>query len=348
MWELAQIAEEDPVRRQAIFQDIDRKDGPMWSQVYAISMELLRGIETRIDDFGKPPPAPAPESATIQPKPHVAAPLRDDPIFANRPASASIVGGVKKAVNKATLSPGSSPAKQLSPLARKSWAEAKDRILTKEQQEQLTPGHVKDQFGQVALQMAAVPRVGDLLREDFATRFAAVVFGSPYADPTVYLHACQALCHLAVQSLGEDQYGNVHRDVPSIIRTLTSVIRKTDAFRERFPLHWSDVNGVKESPDVSMVLRGCRTGLQSVVTAFEPFSTDLRLTLGDLRHAKEAAAEPEVEVEVQKPVVQAKATGRERIEASADDKRPERRRLEPQNGRVEMEQVRASGRAVRA
>ncbi|KAJ4307214.1 hypothetical protein N0V88_000593 [Collariella sp. IMI 366227] len=39
MWELAFIARDFPDRRKAIYEDIDRKDGPMWSQVYKLCLD---------------------------------------------------------------------------------------------------------------------------------------------------------------------------------------------------------------------------------------------------------------------------------------------------------------------
>src|SRR6478752_9608835 len=145
MWELAYIAGGFEARRKAIYEDIDRKDGPMWSQVYAICMEVVKSIETRIDTYGKvpdaPPAAPAPE-----PKQRVSAPLRDDPIFNSRGASKTMLNEVEKRLGQVARSPGESPVSKLSPIAKKTWKEAKDRVLTKEQQELVAPEHLKGQF----------------------------------------------------------------------------------------------------------------------------------------------------------------------------------------------------------
>ena len=56
MWELAFIARDFPDRRKAIYEDIDRKDGPMWSQVYQICLDVLKSTETNIDAYLAPPP----------------------------------------------------------------------------------------------------------------------------------------------------------------------------------------------------------------------------------------------------------------------------------------------------
>ncbi|EWZ31868.1 Nucleoporin NDC1 [Fusarium oxysporum] len=289
MWELAIIAHGFETRRQAIYEDIDRKDGPMWSQVYAICMEVVKSIETRIDTYGKvpdaPPAAPAPE-----PKQRVSAPLRDDPIFNSRGASKTMLNEVEKRLGQVARSPGESPVSKLSPIAKKTWKEAKDRVLTKEQQELVAPDHIKSQFENWTLQMMEVDAVAALFQQDFRTQFAAAVLGTPYAEPTLCINAINVLHHLSVHSLAEDQFGNVHRDVPSIIRTFTSVIKKLEAFRLQFPLHWTDVSGKRISPEVEEVVDALKTALQQVLAKFEPYSSDLRLTLTDIRLAKEASA----------------------------------------------------------
>lgn len=352
MWELAHIAEQDQARRQAIYEDIDRKDGPMWAQVYAICMELLKSIDNRVDEFGKPaaPAAVAPVEA--EPLHRSTAPLRNDAFLTKQEGPKTLSSGMRKAIGQVSQSPGSSPAKSLSPLAKKTWKDAKDHLLTKEQQEFLSPTNVKGQFESLARYLISVPKLGQLVHEDFATSFTGVVLGAPFAEPTLYCNATRALCLLAVNSLEEDQYGNVHRDVPSIIRTLTSVIRKIEALKARFPIHWTDTKGDRDSPDVNLVLDALRGGLAQVVAAFEPFSTDLRLTLGDLRHAKEASIKPqpsrteERRAEERKPDSrrqEKRPEERRKIEPSQNERRSQRRRL--QDEQPEMDEVVSTGRA---
>ncbi|KAF5661292.1 nuclear envelope protein [Fusarium heterosporum] len=290
MWELAYIAQGFDTRRQAIFEDIDRKDGPMWSQVYAICMGVVKSIETRVDTFGKAPDVP-PAAPTVEAKQRVSAPLRDDPIFNSRAAPRTMRSEVEKRLSQVTRSPGDSPASKLSPIAKKTWKEAKDRVLTKEQQELVAPDHLKGQFEHWTLRMMEVDAVAALFQQDFRTQFAAAVLGTPYAEPTLCINAIHVLHHLSVHSLAEDQFGNVHRDVPSIIRTFTLVIKKLEAFRLEFPLHWTDVSGKRVSPEVEKVIDALKVALQQVLSKFEPYSSDLRLTLTDIRLAKEACAD---------------------------------------------------------
>lgn len=241
---------------------------------------------------------------------------------------------MEKAWDQFARNPGSSPVSELSPLARKTWKGAKDRMLSREQQEALSPDHIKSEFEQWAARVVKIEWVGSLLRQDFRTRFAAAVLGTPHAEPTLYMHTVQALCQLAVHSLAEDSYGNVQRDVASIMRTLTSVIRKVEALKAGFPSHWTDPSGARESPEVDGLVECLRTGLDEMVRVFEPYSRDLRLSQTDVRLAKEAAMNPKAPAPAPAPAAK-EAVGKARIAG-------ERRKSEPRRAhqRVEMEQIR--------
>lgn len=329
MWELSHIAQAFPDRRKAIYADIDRKDGPMWAQVYAVCMEAIKGVETRADNYGKPT-APPPPPPADEPKQRSLAPLRNDNILTPEKPQSGAGSKAREVVKIITSSSNSSssPLSELSPLAKKTWSHTKDHVLTKEQQETMSPQNVRSQIEKLALGLMSVPWARALLQQSFRSELAGIVLGTPYAEPALYINAANALCQLAVHSLGEDQFGNVHRDVPSIVRTLTSVIRKVEALKQRFPVHWTDAGSTRDSPEVDQVLDTMRTGLGQVVTSFEPFCHDLRLTPGDLRHAKEAAAKPEAEKKVE---------GAKKPESET---RPSTKR---QQSRTEMEEVKYRG-----
>lgn len=331
MWELARLSEESAARRVGIFQDIDRKDGPMWSQVYAICMEAVKSIETRVDDYGKVA-APAPPPPPEEPKQRVSAPLRDDPIFSSK-------SGPRGGFEKVT---GPSPMSKLSPIAKRTWNEAKDRVLSKEQQQVVSKDHLESQAEHMWLNFMNLDYIGFMFRREFRTEFAAAVLGTPYAEPTLSVNAIISLCQLAANSLTEDEFGNVHRDVPSIIRTLTSVVKKVEALKERFPVHWTDVKAVKECPEVDQVLDAARAGLNQVVARFEPYSSDLRLSLTDLRLAKEAAAPTVVEPPKpkRKTVQMEEPKEVKKVEPKEINRSEPRRVQRRENRRREMEEVR--------
>lgn len=305
MWELSLIAQKFEERRKTIYADIDRKEGPMWSQVYAVCMEVIKSIETRAESYGKvEKPETEEERARKQVVKYEAdrkaiarketfRPLSEskDPIFRGSPTQ---TGKAMQILNQSAQAIGnssdSSSLKKLSPYAKKTWKHAKDQFLSEEQQDAVSPEALKSGFETMALWL--IGNLGwckALLRQDYRTDLAAAALGTPNAESWLYVNAVRALTQFAVHSLGEDQYGNVHRDVASIIRTLTSVIRKIEDLRQRVPMHWTDAGSPKESPEVEQVLSAMQVGLGEVVASFEPFSHDLRLTPGDLRLAKEAA-----------------------------------------------------------
>lgn len=299
----------------------------MWSQVYAICMNIIQSIETRIDNHGKPPPPAQPPAPAIEPKQRGSAALRNDPIFTQaKPSSPYSVDQVARRIANASKS--STLLSDLSPTAKKTWKQAKERVRASEQRNQ-------GQIEKVGLYLTSFGWF-QAFQQKFHTELAGVVLGTPYAEPSLYIDAANALCQLAVHSLGEDQFGNVHRDVPSIIRTFTSVIVKVEAIKQSFPVHWTDVGGSRDCPEVDIVLDALRTGLGQVVASFEPFCHDLRLTAGDLRHAKEAATKPEP---VQ-PVQQVEERRRREEPAPRPEIRRRQSRPDRPESRPEMEQVR--------
>ena len=93
-----------------------------------------------------------------------------------------------------------------------------------------------------------------------------------------------------MHSLQEDKYGNVQRDVAGIIRTLTTVTKKLDVFKQTMGISWTDVEAKKEAGEVDLVLEALKTALEEMLDAFGPYARDLRLSLKDVRLAREASA----------------------------------------------------------
>ncbi|GKT57132.1 nuclear envelope protein [Colletotrichum tofieldiae] len=291
LWELAYIARNDEGRRKAIFQDIDRKDGSTWSQIYVHCLNVIKSIESRIDGYGKPASVPA---APVQPeeaRARSSAPLKEDPIFQSKPANRTMRGEMEKALTQVGRHPGTSPVSQLSPIAKKTLRGARDKVLSKEQQEALSSPQLKSQFQTWALKIINNEYVGWVFRQEFRNRLTAVVLGTPYSELSQYVNAVDVLSLLAVHSLTEDTFGKVHKDIPTIIRTFTTVINKIEVFKTNFPVHWTDVEQNRAAPEVDALIAALKTGLGQVIAEFEPYSNDLRLTRTDMRLAKEAAAQ---------------------------------------------------------
>ncbi|KAI8634517.1 nucleoporin protein Ndc1-Nup [Xylariaceae sp. FL1651] len=294
MWELAFIARDYEWRRLAIFEDIDREDGPMWSQIYSLSLETIKGLERRVDDFSKPPTPPLatePLPATIQPRERISQPLKTDNVSMPQPTTTASFA--KAFVAKLIMSSGKTPAQKLIPWLKKKALEVADRVMTKRQKEALRPDAVRALFRALLLRVLALPMIGHIFQRTFNLRLAKAVLGSPYAEVSVYSNAAYALSQLAVCSLSEDTYGNVQRDVPTIIRTFTVVIKKLEKFRDEFPTHWTDLSNNRQCPEMAELLTALKDGLNALVTAFGPYSSDLRLSRADMRLAREAAEKKE-------------------------------------------------------
>ncbi|KAK8861823.1 nucleoporin protein Ndc1-Nup [Apiospora arundinis] len=315
MWELALIARDFDARRKGIFEDIDRKDGPMWSQLYVICLDTIKHIEKRVDEFGK---APAPPPAAAKPDAaHPPARIVEPPVSAmvwqDKPAPKTFRDTMGSYVDKKVRSPGKKPA-DIGPLAKQTVTELRDSLLTKEQQQYANPNGIAAMWSNIFLWLLQYP-IGWPFKQLFSRRLSAAVLGTPHGEVSIYVNAAFTLSQLSVASLSEDNYGNVHRDVPAIIRTLTTVIKKLEIFRDNLAMHWTDLEASRHCGPVEELLEAFKDALDKVVTAFEQYSTDLRLSRTDLRLAKEAAkkAEPAQPAAPEKPQQQKERRAAEKI-----------------------------------
>ncbi|PHH62746.1 hypothetical protein CDD81_6734 [Ophiocordyceps australis] len=339
-WELALIAQGFPDRRKAIFNDIDRKGGTMWVQIFDICTQLLRSMEQHIETYEKPAAAvaAAPVPATV--KQRRCQPLRQDAGLYHDKKNSGLIGGVEKTLGELSRSPGATPISDWSPLAQKTWKSAKNRMLSKKQQEALSSEHIKSEVGQWISRVMDVGWVAALVRQDFDRRVTAVVFGATLAEPSLYMHAAQGLCQMAIHSLEEDDYGNVQRDVVTIIRILMSVVEKVEAFKAQMPTHWTDPSGNKATPTVDAVTEVLRAELRQVVDKFEPYRLDLGLTAAEIRQARVLAPQATRMATPREGEIKGAKTGEgaakqhQRAEAAREDKRRRGSAV------VEMKQVR--------
>ncbi|KAK4162184.1 nucleoporin NDC1 [Cladorrhinum sp. PSN259] len=294
MWELAYIARDFPERRKAIYEDLDRKNGPMWSQVYEICLQTLKTIETNIDSYNAPAPAPSSTTqsyASVVKKERTTAAPRDSPIFAPSPSpkKGAFRSTVEKTISNVATSPGKEPV--FSPAAKQILGSTKDQLL-RAQTELTGSDDTTGLIREYATKLIKSP-LGRIFRQEYSRRLTQAVLGQPYAEPSLYMNASYALSGLAVKSLNEDKYGNVQRDVAAIIRGITSVINKLEAFKATLGVHWTDVEFSSESEtkckEVDEILVALKDSLGELLDAFGPYARDLRLSLGDVRVAREAA-----------------------------------------------------------
>ncbi|KFZ06626.1 hypothetical protein V501_07236 [Pseudogymnoascus sp. VKM F-4519 (FW-2642)] len=314
-WELVLIAERYQGRRKVIFEDIDRKGGSAWSQILTACTETITSMDTRVQTLD---PASAPtEHIDIKPSrtPQIVSMLNgsDKPAKPEEPIPTlpRLTGDIQKeniwnappqpkttaeriAKSSAALASeyGNTPTSPISVDGRRLLTQATSKVLTPEQQQALTPQGIWVALSPYVTQFLQSP-LGWPFRQEFRRRIAAVVLGQPYGDAGIILDSIEALNLFAVASLKEDIYGNVQKDVPDIIRMLTKSLVSLEAMRKSFGVHWTDVSGDIESPEVDLVVGGLRGALQDIIGAFGEYFDDMKMNRADVRAAKEAAKAPE-------------------------------------------------------
>ncbi|TVY18304.1 Nucleoporin [Lachnellula arida] len=305
-WELVYIAQRFEGRRKNIFEDIDRLGGSTWSQILAVCLKTIQGMEQRITEYQKPPPvvadaktktlggrdpALAPDPTSLLPR--ISAPLKDGlnapgDIFSASPTGKTESQRAVEAVGRFAKRHGQSPPKSISPRSKQLLIKAESAVLTREQQEAVSKqglgGLIKGWF-----LILVKSSLGWPFRQEYRRRVATVVLGTPYGDVGVIEDAIDALTRLAVCSLAEDKYGNVQKDVKMIIQTFTRAVIVLEGFKTTIGIHWTDVEHKQESPEVDTILETLKSGLNELVGAFGDYSQDLRLSQSEMRQAREAA-----------------------------------------------------------
>ena len=298
-WELVYIAEHFQGRRKVIFEDIDRTGGSTWSQILAVCLETINGIDKRIAEYQAPTAVPALGSMPGKQEPVASLPrmgqppkdgIRDPGDIFDSPAPLKSTGPkVVQAVGEFAKNRGQSPPTSLSPKTKKMLEKAESAVLTPKQKEELASQGLSGLFRDYIIWFLEKP-FGWPFRQVYRRKIAAVVLGSPYGDVGIIVDAIDALTRLAVCSLTEDKYGNVQRDVKLIIRTLTTTVNKLEAFQRSLGFHWTDVEKIQESPEIDTILATLKAGLNELVDAFGNYSEDLRLSQSEMRMAREAMA----------------------------------------------------------
>lgn len=270
-----------------MFEEIDRKGGSTWSQILEVCLETINGVDNRIKQYLAPAPAPAkPVQDQDDPGlPRLAAPLKEGNIYSADSAPKSRSAAIAKNVGSIAKAHGQSPSP---PSAVTLFGQAKTAVLTPEQERALSPEGIWAHVSPYAVQFLQSP-LGWPFRQEYRRRMAAVVLGTPYGDVGIIVDAIDSLTRLAVCSLKEDPYGNVQRDIPTIIRTFTAIVMRLEGFKNSLGVHWTDVEKKQQSPEVDTILAALKGGLNELLDTFGDYSADLRLSPKDMREAREAA-----------------------------------------------------------
>lgn len=323
LWELSLISQRIPDRRKAIFDEIDREGGSAWSQVLACTTDVIKAINTRIQEPKNPAPdnRPLPQAEKTEPVlqtlPRLTDPIKDDNIFTSAPKATSRQDKFGEAFSSTAKSLGQS--EDWTPTARARVRDVFDRassaMLSPEQKQKflgssqkfklLTGGpfttHKPEDINPILAQILRSP-IGQPFRQTYAQRLSSVVLGTPESSLSLIVDAVESLTRLLIASLIEDPYGKVQADVPSVVRLLTQTILTLDAFAHQGGLdaHWTDVyfppssdpkaqEEARRVPDVEILLAILRGGLNDLLAAFRPYLRDIGIAGKDLRLAKEAA-----------------------------------------------------------
>lgn len=142
------------------------------------------------------------------------------------------------------------------------------------------------------IKQALVYQIFAPFRQDYRRVLACVALGAPYGDVGIIVDAIDSLTRFAVNSLTEDKYGNVQRDVKVIVLSFTRTVTELETFRETLPNHWTDVDMDRESPEVDAIMSALKAGLRDLITAFGNYYGDLGMTQGEMREARQAASSP--------------------------------------------------------
>jgi len=261
----------------------------MWSQVCKLCLGFVTDIDARIELYSKSPEAPIKEL--------VLPPTKEASQSSQQGSAESILLATptkkKSAIETiagmaAVRSPGQ--ASRLSPIVQKGYSQAKS--VVDEVARQATSSEDLDSPFQKWTRRVLNSPIGAAFRQTYSRRITSVVLGTPYGEPSQFINAISALTRLALQSLAEDNYGNIQRDVASIIRTFTTVAVRLDKFKTDFPIHWTDLGGSKTCAEVDLVQATLKEALRQLIEGFGPYSRDIRLSFADMRLAREAAGMP--------------------------------------------------------
>ncbi|KAJ5105426.1 hypothetical protein NUU61_002773 [Penicillium alfredii] len=321
-WELSLISQRLPERRKAIFNEIDRDNGSTWSQLVDCVTDVIKDINTRIEESKNPPPGvkvaqPEASKPVLQTLPKLTEPPKDDNVFAAAPKATSRQAKFGEAFGSTAKSYGQSAdwtptarARARDVFDRASSAmlspERKQKLLASSQELKLLTGgpsttHKPENVHPIIAQILRSP-IGQPIRQTYARRASGIVLGSPDASLCPIVDAVESLTRLLIASLTEDQYGKVQADVPAVVHLFTQTIIVLEAFVHKGGLdaHWTDVYfppssypeaqaEARQVPDVELVLGSLKSGLGDLLAAFKPYLRDIGLVGKELRLAKEAA-----------------------------------------------------------
>ena len=287
-WELAIIAQSSTDRRKAIFMDIERPTGPMWSQMLVEALNVLRKIDERIS------PPPPPTSATnarppaIESLPKLLSETKSDGMFAPPTPSQSTRKAVEGWALKGARRIGTSP---------EPWRPPLEKAV-----KMIEDSGVTDARQTITKEIKQSP-LAWIFSSTNAAKINATVLGSPYGNAAILVDAIETITRMMVSSLQEDVYGNTIKGVPSAVKQFTTSITLIETFIKSNPPSSGDIS------EVEIVLGRLKAGLRELLAAFQTFLTDKALGIGELNAAKRASDQKAIEARQEKEPVRLEDAG---------------------------------------
>ncbi|KIW67273.1 hypothetical protein PV04_06538 [Phialophora macrospora] len=276
-WELAIIAQKHNDRRKAIFEDIERPTGPMWTQMLQAGLNVLQELQLRIT--GPPPVKPAtPE--TVKSLPRLLPEMQTQSIFQADP----------KPTKTEWLA---SPLKQIGS-SKQPWRPPIEQTAKQMENKLLeyakpSGGESKSSHGLIDSWTTELrrSRLGWFFTSTNTAKINAAVLGSPYGNAAVLVDVIEALTKMQVASLTEDTYGKATPTVPDTVRTFTRTLNLVEDYVSQ-----NNQGGAAGNEEVKIIVERLRAGLKELLAAFQVYLIDQGLGIAELNQAKKATQAP--------------------------------------------------------
>lgn len=266
-WELAIIAQKHKDRRQAIFEDIERPTGPMWTQMQQPGLKVLQDIVTRINDPARAATA-APAQTQVGALPRLVDETPTLSIYAPEPRPK-----LRELLVSNTLREyGSSQQPFRPPVKEIVDAVGKSTISAQLRQWLFNPSSTC---------------IAWLFNSTRAAKINALVLGSPNGNAALLVDIIESITKMLVASLGEDTYGKATPTVPETVTVFTQTLTAIEDL-----MSTNKGYGGGEIEEVEIVVQRLRSGLRELLAAFQLYLIDVGLGIAELNQAKRAIEEP--------------------------------------------------------
>ncbi len=265
-WELAVIAQKHKERRKAIFEDIERPTGPMWTQMVQAGLNVLQEMQLRI--AGPLPSVTLPGTTeTVKALPRLLPQSQTQSIFAQDP----------EPTNRAEWL--ATPLKVFGS-TKQPWRPPIEQATRKVEVKLIEPA-----TGLVDQWMATLRQspVGWIFTSTSNAKINATVLGSPYGNAAIVVDVVEALTKMQVASLAEDTYGRATPTVPDTVRSFTTTLNLIEAH-----LAQNKQSGTVKMDEVQTIIEKLRASLKELLSAFQVYLIDQGLGIGELNQAKKA------------------------------------------------------------